>query len=747
LRRALEPSLLALLAIGATVALHPKPASAIELGELHIESSLGQAFNATVPFVLNEHEELYNYCITLARGTTPGLKSLTRARISIVGSRIVFTGSKPINEPMLAMRMSINCPYTVRLTREYMVMTNPAGTAVAASPGNLNLPAASTPELQAAPIVAARSVPPLAGKPVPAVKRPVSSDDTSPIYMGDSYRVQNGDTLSKIVNRIEGQPIGLQPAMNALLENNPEAFVASDINRLMAGSLLLIPALNDYEGIAEAPAPVDSFATVASDDFAPVEEFESQAAETSYQAAETSYAAESADSFAAYDSDNEQWAEAEEEYVADDAFAYSPEPPIEETVFEDDTDILTSGNAEVESAEEIATTDADEFVAIDPGDVFTSLDEALEEPVAETESPVTTDSTAADTAESTARTVPVAIALDKDSGSSWSKLIWGAGGLLAIILGGFAFGPKLRGLFGGDKSERVEPDLVDDDEITQQSMVLSDVDFPLDESAPIDHPMVLDADLGDGVGLDAEEKPEIAFAQTTELDAANASDSGLDAPLELDADLGAGTGLQEGTDLDLAQDFGFSATGENAAPMDLELPVEIEVPAESLPTDIIPPHLAEKETILDSEVAPVESGDETEYDLSMIVDATKQALGEGDATARDLNAVQLDAGQEASDDSAYTLSKEVDFKVLEQDYEEELTQTQAVNEEIVRAAAELAANMETDEEVLDLTVDMPVADDAPADNDADATELNEELTLNEDVTVEMDAKGGKDRAG
>jgi len=111
----------------------------------------------------------------------------------------------------------------------------------------------------------------------------------------------------------------------------------------------------------------------------------------------------------------------------------------------------------------------------------------------------------------------------------------------------------------------------------------------------------------------------------------------------------------------------------------------------------------------------------------------------------DLMAVQLDAGQPNIEDSAYTLSKEVDFKILEQDYEEELTQTQAVNEEIARAAVELAQRMQTEEEVLDVTVEMPSGDDAPAQNDADVDEdadtaLNQELTLNDDITVEMDPK-------
>ena len=144
---------------------------------------------------------------------------------------------------------------------------------------------------------------------------------------------------------------------------------------------------------------------------------------------------------------------------------------------------------------------------------------------------------------------------------------------------------------------------------------------------------------------------------------------------------------------------------------------------------------------------PVENDDDSQYDLSVIVDATKQALGDADATTKDLNAVQLDAQQRNVDDSAYTLSKEVDFEVLEQDYEEELTQTQAVNEEIARAAMELAQRMETQDEddvLLDVTAEMPAREKKAAQNDDDATALNQELTIDEEITVKVDLDADDD---
>ena len=74
--------------------------------------------------------------------------------------------------------------------------------------------------------------------------------------------------------------------------------------------------------------------------------------------------------------------------------------------------------------------------------------------------------------------------------------------------------------------------------------------------------------------------------------------------------------------------------------------------------------------------------------MSVILDATKVPDPE-DATMRDLEAVAVDTGDDTLVTGDYTVSSEVDYTVLEQDYEDELTATQALNEEIARAAAEL----------------------------------------------------------
>ena len=216
-------------------------------------------------------------------------------------------------------------------------------------------------------------------------------------------------------------------------------------------------------------------------------------------------------------------------------------------------------------------------------------------------------------------------------------------------------------------------------------------------------------------------------------------DSPTDENLALDANLFSGAGLAEAGDTTDSQDFGFASTTS----IDLELP---DAPAESdVPeTDIIaPPERPREEMIIDEEVLPHDD----EYDMSIVVDATKMPNPE-DVTERDLMAVPVDEdnGQTRISD-VYTINDEVDIDMLEQDYEDELTATQALNAEIEKAAAELAddPDMETDSTGdtsvqvrlvsvtdLDLTTEMAARND---DSDPDDT-----VNIEQDETVEMTAR-------
>jgi hypothetical protein len=204
--------------------------------------------------------------------------------------------------------------------------------------------------------------------------------------------------------------------------------------------------------------------------------------------------------------------------------------------------------------------------------------------------------------------------------------------------------------------------------------------------------------------------------------------------ITLDADLDAGTGLQDGSEMDVAQDFGFTATGATVNhKVDMEITEIAAREDESLTTDIIPPSERFRDTIVEDEILPSEDDAGEDYDLSMMVDATKQLLEDDDPTAKDLMAVAVQTDDGMDDDTnEYTLSKEVDYQILEQDYEDELTATQALNKEIEEAARALVERMD-DVDVGDETAKMPSSEDpektAEMPGAADP-EITAELTAN-----------------
>ena len=610
------------------------PATALELGEIKVHSTLGQPLRASVAYALGPNEAVSDTCVTLQRNMASNdVPSLHRASMIVTDGVIAITGRAIAREPLMTLTLNVRCPYTAQLTREYTLFIDPADV----KPTVAALPAPTQANV-AAP--AARQIPTLVRR------RPAN---ITPIADATRYQVQPGDSLSEIVQRIENREVGLWPAVNAIFAANPDAFIDNDPNKIKAGSWISIPDFGTGEMPTIAEAPVAGATETASTPVEPV------AASTPYEPADVG------------------------------SSAVTDEPAVDTALgdLEPGDVILNGDNA---------------FVS--------TIDDTVVIPDTEIEGPVST---------SDSPNVPVAEirpATPATAPSSTNWFLWLAGSGLAIIAGLLLFGRRLRGQFG---------------------------------STPI----------GEAAAPQRRESDTIEVEAIAETDLDIADESPTEENLALDADLIVGTGLQEGTDVDVAQDFGFAATTE----LDIELPEEMSSGMyESPQTDIIPPLGVDAESILESEVLP----EEDDYDMSVIVDATKMPQPE-DVTGRDLEAIQIDAGDETLITDDYTLSQEVDYKIVEQDYEDEMTATQALNAEIQKAAEEIAVRM--DDEVagdetaemplatvheLDVTAQLPGRDDEELGDDDD-TGVNPTVNMEaEDKTVEMGddktvemPKGGK----
>jgi len=224
-----QKSLLPLVAVGGSLA--GMPASALELGDMTVESRLGQPLRASIAFALAQNEQIADTCVKLGASAS-GLPGIGRATVSIGDSVILLTGNTPIREPMVAANVAIDCAYTPNLNREYMLFIDPPAPIVDARP------AASTAPAQAATAA-------------PAVR----NVNREPIGNATRYRVQFGDTLGHIAARIENRPIGLWPAVNVIFEANPDAFIDNDPNKLKAGSWLSIPSFDGSAPVVTEAAP------------------------------------------------------------------------------------------------------------------------------------------------------------------------------------------------------------------------------------------------------------------------------------------------------------------------------------------------------------------------------------------------------------------------------------------------------------------------------------------------------------
>ena len=233
------------------------PAAALELGDLTVHSSLGQPLRASIAYALAPNEELSDLCVAASAGAAVnGMPGIGRTKVSVGNGTILLTGDTAIREPLLGTRITISCPYTPKLVRDYTLFVDLRGIETAA-------PVAAAPPASAQ----------VAREPSAIPRRATATARREPVSGGARYQVQPGDSLSQIVQRIENRSVGLWPAVNAIFDANPHAFTGNDPNRLKVGTWLEIPSF-------DGTAPVISVATTTAP---PAEATVSSTAATVYE--------------------------------------------------------------------------------------------------------------------------------------------------------------------------------------------------------------------------------------------------------------------------------------------------------------------------------------------------------------------------------------------------------------------------------------------------------------------------------
>ncbi len=220
------------------------------LGPLSVYSGIGQQLNAEV--VLNATPaELGSMSARLAspdafkEAGIEYMPVLADLQIGIGKSAtgqpvLKLTTKRPVTEPFLHFLVELSWG-SGRVIREYTFLLDPPEMLQVAKPASVVAPAA--PATKPLP-------PPAVEKPV-APARPVAK---SALPASDEYRVKAGDTLSKIAREIRPESVTLDQMLVALFDTNPDAFAGGNMNRLRAGKILRVPATDEIARVDPATA-------------------------------------------------------------------------------------------------------------------------------------------------------------------------------------------------------------------------------------------------------------------------------------------------------------------------------------------------------------------------------------------------------------------------------------------------------------------------------------------------------------
>lgn len=227
----------------------PSGAQALGVGQLHVRSALNQPLSAEVELLEVRPGDLDSLQVRIATqalgGVEPSADMFDHQIESRDGRHILrLTSLRPIREPLLNFLIELNWDRG-RLLREVAIFLDPPtaptrpATQVAAAP--------PAPMRQAAP---QRSAEP---SPSPPATVAINIED------GFAYGpVQRGETLWTIAQRTRPSAnVAMQQMMQAIFQANPRAFMRSDMDALMAGVTLQIPAVDGQTPrVATPPTPV-----------------------------------------------------------------------------------------------------------------------------------------------------------------------------------------------------------------------------------------------------------------------------------------------------------------------------------------------------------------------------------------------------------------------------------------------------------------------------------------------------------
>jgi pilus assembly protein FimV len=310
-RNVLNTGRLALSFLAAAVlSLTASQASALGLGRLAVQSSLGDNLRAEIDVTSLTPEEAANLRVRIAppesyraagvdyNAVLPGTQAVLSRRAD-GRPYLRLSSDRAVQEPFVDVILELTWS-SGRLVREYTLLFDPPNnrnTAIAPVP----VPAAASPMPSAAvapapaPVVAAAPAvatapaptapaapaPRAAGPatPAPAPKSTPKPEPAPPVASQapvaevkraakagpDEYKVRAGDSLSRIAAQTQRPGVSLDQMLVSLYRGNPEAFMDNNMNRLKSGVILAVPSAETAKGVG--PVEAKQFIQAQSADF------------------------------------------------------------------------------------------------------------------------------------------------------------------------------------------------------------------------------------------------------------------------------------------------------------------------------------------------------------------------------------------------------------------------------------------------------------------------------------------------
>ncbi|WP_460894946.1 type IV pilus assembly protein FimV, partial [Ramlibacter monticola] len=264
-------------AAAVTFGLASPDALALALGRVTVQSALGEPLRAEIELPEISPEEVSSLKAAIASPAqfrAAGLEfstALTGVQITLQrranGSYFLqLANDRPVNDPFVDVILEATWS-SGRVQRDFTLLFDPptarsqapqapvqAQVAPPIGPSAQAVPprgGASRPIPAPAPAATARTPAPApaTGQPPARAAAPAPSDEA-----GKRVTVQAGDTAGKIAATGKPASISLDQMLVAMLRANPDAFVAGNVNRLRAGSVLAMPSSEQAAAVPQDEA-------------------------------------------------------------------------------------------------------------------------------------------------------------------------------------------------------------------------------------------------------------------------------------------------------------------------------------------------------------------------------------------------------------------------------------------------------------------------------------------------------------